>query len=82
MTTLSTVWTIGITPIGGAFPNVRGVRLPPTPLPPGPFVHEYIVECLELMLRAHVCRTGCFDLRFESIRLTMLHTLARVQRGA
>ena len=87
MTALSTVWPIGKTPIGGVTPNLRGLpALPPMPVP----VHlgvenllalgEYTLQTTALMRAAQAQRAGLFDLRAESIWLTMHRTIVQVGR--
>ena len=81
MSELSSLWSSCITPTRGAFPNVRGLNLPSAPRPLSADAQAYVAECAVLMLRAWCVRSGRFDLRCESIYLTMHHTLARVARG-
>lgn len=86
MAELSVVWSSGKTPAWGSVPNLGGPKLP-RPSWHGRrgdlvFVLGYLAGVAPLHGAARAQRTGPFDLRAESIDLTVEHTIARIHRGA
>ena len=83
---LSTIRMTVETPMRGCVPNLGGPKLP-RPSWRGRraellAILEFIAYAGVLFEAARAQRSGLFDLRAESIDLTIEHTIARIHRGA
>lgn len=86
MPELSSIRLIGETPNRGSIPSLGGPKLPRPTWRGGRdnllTLLDYLAGVAPLVKAARAQRTGPFDLRAESIDLTIEHTIARIYRGA